>query len=74
MRMLITYAVCIPLAMLVGYLLSNPLDYSALGFLGVIVAIIISPVFIKWHYPIMVFGMACPMTCFTGKPEAFQAT
>lgn len=74
MRMLITYAICIPVAMVVGYMLTNPLDFGTLGFLGLITAVLISPVFIRWHYPILVFGIACPMICFflVGKPPFSQ--
>ena len=64
MRMLITYAVCIPLAVLVGYMLTNPLDYGTLGFLGLVIMLIISPVFIKWHYPILVFALGSPIVLF----------
>ena len=64
MKMLITYVICIPLAVLVGYLLTNPMDYGTLGFLGLVVALIISPVFIKWHYPILVFALGSPIVVF----------
>jgi hypothetical protein len=42
--------------------------------LGIIVAVIISPVFIKWHYPILIFGLGCPMVCFflVGRPPLAQ--
>ena len=74
LRMLITYAVGIPLAVLVGYLLTNPLDYGTLGFLGLVLVVLLAPVFIKWHYPILVFGLNLPMTCFflVGKPPAWE--
>ena len=49
-RALITYAICIPLAMLVGYMLCNPLDYGALGFFGLVAMLIVSPILIKWNY------------------------
>ncbi len=73
-KMLITYAICIPIAIFVGYLLTNPLDYGTLGFLGLVIALIISPVFIKWHYPMMVFGMSLPAYLFflKGNPQAWQ--
>ena len=73
-KMLITYAICIPLAIFVGYLLTNPLDYGTLGFLGLVIAFIISPIFIKWHYPIMVFGLGCPAYVFflKGNPPLWQ--
>ncbi len=74
MRMLITYAICIPLAVLVGYLLTNPMDYGTLGFLGLVIALIISPIFIKWHYPIMVFALSSPIMVFflKGNPSFAQ--
>ena len=73
-RMLITYVVCIPVAITVGYLLTDPLDYGTLGFLGLLIAILISPIFIKWHYPMLVFGLGCPIICFfiVGKPPFSQ--
>ena len=74
LRMLLTYAVCIPVAIMAGYLLTNPLDYGTLGFFALLIGILISPVFIKWHYPLLVFGLACPMICFfiVGKPPLAQ--
>ena len=74
MRMLITYVICIPLAVLVGYLLTNPLDYGTLGFLGLVIAFVISPVFIKWHYPLMVFSLSSPIVLFflKGSPPLSQ--
>jgi hypothetical protein len=74
MRMLITYAITIPLAILVGYLLTDPLDYGTLGFFGLVFLLILSPIFIKWHYPILVFGLGCPMVCFflVGRPPLWQ--
>ena len=73
-RMLITYVVCIPVAITVGYLLTDPLDYGTLGFLGLLFAILLSPIFIRWHYPLLIFGLGCPMICFfiVGKPPLSQ--
>jgi len=73
-RMLITYAICIPLAVVVGYMLTNPMDYGTVGFLGIVLALIISPIFIKWHYPIMVFGLALPAHFFflMGNPPCWH--
>ena len=75
MKMLITYAVCIPLAIFVGYLLTNPMDYGTLGFLAFVLTALISPVFIKWHYPILIFGLGCPIVLFflPTRPPMWQA-
>jgi hypothetical protein len=35
-KMLITYAVVIPLAIMVGYLLTDPLDYGSMGLFGIL--------------------------------------
>ena len=74
MRMLITYAICIPLAIFIGYLLTNPLDYGTLGFIAFVTAALLSPIFIKWHYPIMVFGLSFPAYFFflKGNPPCWQ--
>ncbi len=74
MRMLITYAVCIPVALVVGYLLTNPLDYGMLGFLGLLIAVLVSPIFIRWYYPLLVFALNAPIICFflPGKPTFTQ--
>ncbi len=64
MRMLMTYAVCIPLAIFVGYLLTNPLDYGSLGFLGFVLMVMFSPPLIKFHYEIMLFALGSPIVLF----------
>ena len=64
MRLLITYVICIPVAGFLGYLLTDPMDYSTMGFIGIIAALLISPIFIRWHYPMMIFGLNCPMIMF----------
>ena len=73
-RLLITYAVVIPLAALVGWMLCNPLDYGTLGFFAFVAVLIASPIFIKWHYPILLFGLGCPAICFflPGKPPLWE--
>ena len=75
MRMLITYVIIIPLAILVGYLLTDPLDFGTLGFFGLITILLLSPIFIRWYYPILVFSMGCPAICFflVGRPPLWQA-
>jgi hypothetical protein len=74
-RMLVTYAIIVPLAALVGWLLCNPLDYGTLGFFGIVALLLASPFFIKYHYPFLFFALTCPATCFflVGRPPLWQA-
>jgi hypothetical protein len=73
-KMLITYAMVIPLAIVVGYMLTNPLDYGTLGFFGLVALLLISPIIIKWHYPLMIFALSSPIYCFflKGDPPLMQ--
>ena len=76
-RVLITYAICIPVAIVLGYTLTdvgnNP-TYSNLFVVGVLLTLILSPIFIKWHYPVMVFGLGSPMIIFflKGSPPIWE--
>jgi hypothetical protein len=77
MRVLITYAICIPIAILLGYILTdvgnNP-TYNNLFVVALLITVILSPVLIKWHYPIMIFGLGCPITMFflKGSPSLWE--
>src|ERR1700722_9199734 len=73
-KMLITYAVIIPLAITVGYLLTDPLDYGSMGLFGIVAVVLLSTGFIKWHYPLLVFALSCPAFCFfiKGDPPFWQ--
>jgi len=74
-RALITYAVCVPLAIFVGYLVTNPLDYSSLATYGVLGFLFIFPLLMRWHYPLLVFSWAAPITLFffKGSPSLWLA-
>src|ERR1022692_4952848 len=74
-RSLIVYAICVPLAIIIGYTLTNPLDYQSMGFIGVLVAILIFPLLMKWHYPLLIFSWSAPVTLFflPGRPSLFLA-
>jgi len=77
MRMLVTYAICIPLAIFMGFTMTeigNRPDYSNLFVVAIVAAFLASPIFIKWHYPILLFGIGCPMYIFflKGSPPSWQ--
>lgn len=73
LRSLIVYAVCVPLAIIVGYVLTNPLDYQSIGFMGVLLVVLIFPLLMKWHYPLLVFSWSFPISLFflPGHPNLF---
>jgi len=76
-RTLITYGLCIIFAVVMGYILTDvglQPTYQNLFALGLLVALVLSPIFIKWHYPIMVFCLGFPMWVFflKGSPPVWE--
>jgi hypothetical protein len=70
-RSLIVYALCVPLAITVGYLLTNPLDYSTAAIYGVLGLLLILPILLRWHYPLMLlcFNMSIVVFFLKGRPN-----
>jgi hypothetical protein len=62
LRALIVYAICVPLAIFVGYTLANPFDYSSVGIFGVLLAVLASPLLLRWHYPLLLFSWYSSVT------------
>ena len=54
LRSLIVYAVCVPLAAFVGYLLADQWDYSTYAIIGIVAMLMVLPLFLKWHHPLLV--------------------
>jgi hypothetical protein len=71
LRSLIVYAVCVPLAIFVGYSLANPADLGTVGFYGLLGAGLASPLFLRWHKELLVFSWSASMTVFflPGQPN-----
>src|SRR5579859_5903220 len=69
-RTLVIYAVVLPLALFLGYLLATPLDYSTLFTVGIIVGVLCIPFALKWHYPAMflTWNMTALLFFLPGRP------
>jgi len=70
-RSLIVYALCVPLAIMVGYLLTNPLDYSTAAIYGVLGLVLVLPILLRWHYPLMLlcFNTSILVFFLKGRPH-----
>ena len=64
LRTLIVYAVCVVVAIIIGVLMTNPLTYSSLGFVGVMCAVLFLPILLRWHHPLMIICYCLPVYCF----------
>jgi hypothetical protein len=45
---------CLPLAVLLGYLLAEPLDSSAIAVVVMVLALFSVPALMKWHHPLLI--------------------
>jgi hypothetical protein len=88
-RSLIVYAVCIPLAMWVGYLLTQLDDRSTYETGGILLLILCAPILLRWHhllliaswnFSLMIFFLPgspfiwLPMTCLSLGISVLQRT
>jgi len=71
-RALIVYAICVPVSILVGYLVTDTTQTS-LALVALVLAFLVFPILIKWHYPLLIFSWSLPITLFflPGHPYLF---
>lgn len=63
-RSLIIYLICIPLALLLGYMLTSPLQWSSFGTVGIVLGLLVLPVLLRYHHPLLILGWGCTMIVF----------
>ncbi len=70
-RSLVIYAVCLPLAVFLGYSLANGLDVPTLIFLGIVAMVMMIPLFLRWHHPwlILTWNMNAVLFFLPGRPR-----
>ncbi len=74
LRTLIIYAILVPLALVVGYVLtdltnSNFTSASSLVAVGILAFILVFPLLVRWHYPLLLFCWSATLICFFVKTE-----
>ena len=64
LRTFITYAVCVPVAVFIGYLLANPLDYSTMALYGILAMLLCFPLLLRWHNWLLLLSWNLSMNLF----------
>lgn len=64
LKSLLIYTVCIPLALVLGYLLANPMDIQGLTLIGAVFLVLAAPLAIHFHYPFMLLAWNLGATVF----------
>jgi O-antigen ligase len=70
LRTLVVYGIVLPLAVIVGWMLSTPLHLESLSVIGGVIFILLLPVILSHHYAILLFSWNALITAFflPGKP------
>ena len=50
------YGVCLPLAVLIGYVLASPLDSASMAVVTLVICVLSVPLVMRWHHPLLVFS------------------
>jgi hypothetical protein len=67
LRGLITYAICIPLAIFMGAVavsLAYSPTYANFGVVGILALILSAPILLRWHHPLLILSWNLPLTIF----------
>lgn len=69
-KTLVVYAICVPLAIWLGFLLTDPMDRTTFSSVGVLVVLLFLPILLRWHHLLLVFCWNLPMMVFflPGRP------
>lgn len=70
-RSLIIYAICLPLAIFLGYQLSSPDDLVSIACITLVLSVLMVPIILRWHYAWMVVAWNASAGLFflPGKPS-----
>ncbi|HXG48985.1 MAG TPA: O-antigen ligase family protein [Methylomirabilota bacterium] len=72
-RNLLLIGTLVPLALLVGYAISQPLDYASLGILAMLFAVFALPMLLNTHHLVLVFALnAAIVVPMPGQPKLWM--
>lgn len=63
-RTLIIFAVVIPVALVLGYVLASPEELTSIAVVGLVLLVLCIPLLLKWHYPILLFSWNAGLIIF----------
>ena len=63
-RKLVILGIILPLAGIVGYLLASPTDVDSVAFIGLLLLVLATPLFLRWHHPMLIFSWNAALIVF----------
>ena len=73
-KSLLVYGLCLPLAVILGYLLANPLDFTTIGVVGAIFVVLAIPLLLRWHHAwlIATWNATAMLIFVPGRPQIWM--
>jgi hypothetical protein len=70
-RAQLIYALCLPLAVLMGYFLADPTDSGSITVIVLVIGLLCVPVLIRWHHPLLILAWNAVVTPYflPGQPH-----
>ena len=70
-RAQLIYALCLPLAVLLGYFLAEPMDSGSVLAVALVIGVLSIPVFMRWYHPMLLFSWNAAITPFFFPGQAY---
>src|SRR2546429_8862823 len=73
-RSQLIYALCLPLAVLIGYFLAEPLESGSIAIVVFVLSVLCLPLLMKWYHPLLVMSwnaLICPVF-LPGRPALWM--
>ena len=69
-RSQLIYGLCLPLAVLVGYFLADPMESGSLAVVLLVIAVLSVPILMRWHHPLLILSWNAALNPFflPGRP------
>ncbi len=73
-RSLLVYGICLPLAVVLGYMVATPLDFTSLGMEVIVLAVLAIPLLLRWHHIwlIAAWNSTAMLFLIPGKPQLWM--
>lgn len=74
-RFQLLYGLCLPLAVIVGYLLAQPFELSSIAVVFLLLGILVIPVLMRWHHALLILCINANVVPFfiPGRPNPWMA-
>jgi len=63
-KSLIIFGICVPVALMVGYLLATPTEVMSFGVVGIVSIVLCLPLLLHWHHAALIFAWNVNLSIF----------